>query len=198
MEVESSLQSSLLSNYNVNVCPTFNGSEKTVIYYTFYIRSIYSFIESTGKFSITGLVSIVWRDPRITWSTSVSPYKFCSRKRFRTNRKLGADDNLVYYNSSGVAEMYIGDLFETTCLSDVTLYPFYSQKCHLEIFPWSVDGNNVRFITPTSQISLQFYTMNGMWELDETYTFTSKGSGFLINHNYLSLPSSCLVPRGLL
>lgn len=44
---------------------------------------------------------------------------------------------------------------------------------------------------------LLFYTMNGMWELDETYTFTSKGSGFLTNHHYLSLPSSCLIPRGL-
>lgn len=195
MKVESSLQSSLLSNYNVNVRPTFNGSEKTDIYYTFYIRSINSFIESTGKFSITGIVSIFWRDPRITWSTSIPPYDVISSTSFQTHevwspnfvlgngfgqiRKLGADDNLVYYDSSGDAEMHIGDLFETTCLSDMTLYPFDSQTCHLEIFPWSVDGSKIRFITPTSQISLQFYIMNSMWELDKTYTFASKrGSDF--------------------
>lgn len=50
--------------------------------------------------------------------------------------------------------MYIGGLFETTYLSDVTLNFFDSQKCHIEIAPWSVDGSNVRFITLTSQISL--------------------------------------------
>lgn len=192
MEVESSLQSSLLSNYNVNVRPTFNGSEKTDIYYTFYMKSIHSFTESTGKFSITGLVAFVWRDPRISWSTSHPPYDIISATFFQAHevwspnfvlangfgqiRTLGAADNSIYFNSTGIAGMYIADMFETTCLSDVTLYPFDSQDCHIEIAPWSVDDTKIRFITPTSQISLQLYTINGMWELDEAITYVSKGS----------------------
>lgn len=30
--------------------------------------------------------------------------------------------------------MYIGDLIETTCLSDVTLYPF-SEMARIDLFP---------------------------------------------------------------
>lgn len=194
MEAESSLQRSLLSSYNVNVRPTLNGSEKTDIYYTFYIKSIHSFTESTGKFSITGLVVFFWRDPRISWSTSDPPYDVISSTSFKAQevwapnfvlansfgqyRKLGAGDNFVNFNSSGGADMYIGDLFETTCLSDVTLYPFDSQKCHMEIAPWSVEGSNMRFISLTTQISLQVFTQNGMWELDEAITYVSKDYGF--------------------
>lgn len=74
--------------------------------------------------------------------------------------------------------MYFADLFEITCLSDVTLYPYDSQKCHLELAPWSVDGSKIRFYSSTSQISLQYYTQNGMWELDKTNTYVSKETAF--------------------
>lgn len=55
------------SSYNVNVCLMFNGSEKIDIYYIFYIKSIYSFIELIGKFLIIGFVVFIWRDLRIFW-----------------------------------------------------------------------------------------------------------------------------------
>lgn len=185
MDVETDLQSSLLNGYNFNVRPTITGTDKTVLAYKFYFKSLNNFVEAEGKLSLTGLLVVVWNDPRLSWSTS--PYdsiistsfqssqvwapSFVLTNAFGNVRKLGVDNMAVHYSSSGAAVMYIGDLFETTCLSDVTAYPFDVQKCHLELVPWSVNGTTVKIVSLDSDVSLIYYTMNGLWDIDKTDTY---------------------------
>jgi hypothetical protein len=190
MDVESDLQSLLLNGYNFNVRPTLTGTDKTVLAYTFYIKSLNNFVEAEGKLSLTGLLVVVWNDPRIKWSAS--PYDSIFSTSFKSNQvwapsfvltnafgnvqTLGVENMAVHYSSSGSALMYIGDLFETTCLSDVTVYPFDVQKCHLELVPWSVNGTAVKIVSLDSDVSLMYYTMNGLWDIEKTHTYVLQTS----------------------
>ncbi|XP_062617927.1 neuronal acetylcholine receptor subunit alpha-7-like [Saccostrea cucullata] len=187
MEEESTLQMELLTGYNFNVRPTSNGTEKTVIGYDFYIKSINDFKEAEGKLSLTGALSVYWRDPRLSWSTSLPPYdkinstsfksfqvwtpSFILSNAFGSFRRLGVESGVVHFSSTGFALMHVADMFEAKCLSDVRSYPFDVQRCQLEIVPWDIEATTLKIISQKEPVSLQYYTMSGLWDIENTHTY---------------------------
>lgn len=55
--------------------------------------------------------------------------------------------------------------FRSTCLIDVTYFPFDDQKCILKLGSWTYDGLQVNVLNSSTVADLSNYIPNGEWEL---------------------------------
>jgi hypothetical protein len=183
---EQNLQTALLTGYNKDLRPGIDRTHHFTVNTSFYLFSIKEFDLNIGKFTITGVFSILWVDERLAWDptsynqtnvTSIPQSKlwlpnFINVNPFEDIVGLGSDLLSVRVFSSGICSWYAIQAFEVICDADVTKYPFDTQYCELKFFIWGYDPNEIHVNFVSSQVMLTLYNENGIWEITDSVTKT--------------------------
>ena len=73
-----------------------------------------------------------------------------------------------------------GGIFTTTCLLDITYYPFDYQVCDINVGNWEYRKTQVDLNVSKSGFTLDYYRPNGEWDIIKTEAISSR---ILINQD---------------
>ncbi|XP_061185502.1 neuronal acetylcholine receptor subunit beta-3-like [Saccostrea echinata] len=183
---EQNLRTSLLTGYDKELRPGIDRAFPLQVNTSYFLFSINEFDMDTGKFTLTGFFLQQWFDERLSWdpanhnqtnSTIILQNKIWLPNLINTNpfediRGLGSELISVRVSSTGLCEWYALQVLEVICDPDVSKFPFDTQYCTMKFFiggylPYEV---NVNFVT--SEVFLQLYHENGVWEITASTTHT--------------------------
>lgn len=177
------LYTDLLSGYNKNTRPPKDQSV-TIVNSSFNLVSIKDFDEVSGKFAITGVFIGTWFDDRLSWNPhnynmtftiTIPQDKIWKPTIFLANifdslKSIGQDFisiRLYYY---GLAIWTPPDLLTTSCLVDVTYFPFDAQTCVLQFVSLGTLPSEVNLNSASNEALIPYYTEHGTWSLEKTKT----------------------------
>ncbi|XP_061162329.1 neuronal acetylcholine receptor subunit alpha-7-like [Saccostrea echinata] len=146
------------------------------------LLSISGLDEVSGTFSTMVNLALIWNDERLLWSpadynnlanivvpqTLVWTPSMIMRNSANKVKRLGLEDNVVTISSDGTVTLNIGDYLETVCSFDVTHFPFDHQKCEILFIPWIYNNDSVGLKQRRSDVDLNLYSSNGMWNIGST------------------------------
>ena len=171
-----------------------DNQSPTNVSFEFHILSIRDVDATKGKFSIFGLLKIIWHDSRLSWDPlQYGGIRFLNLRQnlvwkptltlsnpYSGMENLGSDDILVKYRKEGLAEWQVGDIFGVACNINVLKYPFDQHTCSINFVAGSYRSSKIRFhnIIPEEQAGLESYSENPEWELLRTIMETKKEGSF--------------------
>ena len=138
------LHNSLLirNNYNKNIRGTADQRMPVLVYAKFFLRSIESFDDVAGTFSVIGYFLVRWRDIRLVWSRSHhhgilstmlpqsqvwSPYIVVDNSMGGLSQ-IGNGAGFVWIQNDGFVVLEtVSQVFKSSCSADVTNFPFDKQ-----------------------------------------------------------------------
>ncbi|XP_048726988.2 neuronal acetylcholine receptor subunit alpha-2-like [Ostrea edulis] len=193
-EVET-LYTNLLSGYNKYVRPLTSTSVPVYVNATFSLVGIQEFDEVNGKFSVIGFFTITWSDSRLAWTpllySNLSTIELPESQLWIPNltlinsydriEGLGRGIVPVTVTSTGMAYWSPGDVISSTCDIDVTYYPFDTQSCSMMLTCWGFTPTAIVTQAQDTQISLDYFSEHGTWELldKKLNTFLTSTSSFI-------------------
>lgn len=162
--------------------PVSNQSKPVGVSLTFHILTITDFDEVEQKLSCTGWMDISWTDEFMTWNETeyngirqVYPPSdshwlpfLAVANSFEEMRPLGQNIIITKALSNGTMHWYPADSFITACTVDISKYPYDTQTCVIEFFPWGRSSEEIRMMVGDG-VPLYNYRENGEWELIKTY-----------------------------
>ncbi|XP_046579518.1 neuronal acetylcholine receptor subunit alpha-2-like [Haliotis rubra] len=83
--------------------------------------------------------------------------------------RLGGEHQPCTIRNNGTVEWYAIDRRSTTCIVDVTSFPFDKQRCSLELSQWITDTSEVDYTFHNVPISYNTVKENGEWEVLDTF-----------------------------
>ncbi|XP_046572820.1 neuronal acetylcholine receptor subunit alpha-6-like [Haliotis rubra] len=158
--------------------PVSNQSEPVDVTLTFHILTITGFNEVEQKLSCTGWLDISWKDEFMTWNETeyngtrqVYPPSdshwlpfLAVVNSFEEMRPLGQNIIITKASSDGIMHWYPADSFITACTVDISKYPYDTQTCEIEFFPWGRSSEDI-ILKVGEGVLLYNYRKNGEWEL---------------------------------
>ncbi|ELT96598.1 hypothetical protein CAPTEDRAFT_208789 [Capitella teleta] len=120
-----------------------------------------------------------WRDDYLTWNQSayggiehvVLPTPQIWRPDYGLINSVDSFTDTTYAEQFRSLVHYTGDVmwayggtFSTSCNLDLTYYPFDKQSCSLIFENWAYTINDVRIFPGKSEISLEDFSANGLWD----------------------------------
>lgn len=174
------LKDNLLSNYRNDNIPLHDETLNLTLGIA--IRAFNEINQIEGTITMNIWLRYKWVDSRLTWNQS--DYNNISKLAFNTHPDINGIwvpdiylyntgetpmseldySHAVVYNDGGVLWSRPG-LIKSTCLFDLSLFPYDTQHCHLKFGSWSYDGNDLRLITAKPDIDISNYRDNEEWSL---------------------------------
>ena len=130
------------NNYNKNIRGTADQRMPVLVYAKFFLRSIESFDDVAGTFSVIGYFLVRWRDTRLSWSRSHhhgipstmlpqsqvwSPYIVVDNSMAGLSQ-IGNGAGFVWIQNDGFVVLEtVSQVFKSSCSADVTNFPFDKQ-----------------------------------------------------------------------
>lgn len=177
----------LNASYSKHIRPAINQSEPTIVNIEFSIVSIRELDEILGKFSIVGILYLVWEDPRLRWNPAhygnITETRLDMRKVWKPDLIIAhpmesiaavGHDHYHYpvrYYANGIGLWAPGDVMTTTCKIDVAYYPFDTQTCEMMFMSWGSLYDEVFLKSNRREIYTDFFVGNGEWDLIESYAY---------------------------
>ncbi|XP_060074456.1 neuronal acetylcholine receptor subunit alpha-6-like [Ylistrum balloti] len=173
------LHQTLMTNYTKVLRPTFNSSIPTTVDIGFYLLSLKEFEEKSSKFSVVGAFSMTWHDFQLVWNPDNYggiEYTFFPQSSlwkpdillvnpYEKLQSPGFDDLKILVRKDGIVNWSPPDIYDVTCPSDVTYYPFDQQICSLHFAVYMHTTYEV-FLEPRSPyINLDYYSPNSLWDV---------------------------------
>ncbi|XP_069131739.1 acetylcholine receptor subunit beta-like [Argopecten irradians] len=172
----------LMTNYSTELRPSLNLSEPTKVNFGFMLLSLKEFVEKTSKFSIVGVFIITWHDFQLEWNpeyfggidstllsqSTVWKPDLLLMNPFERVESPGFDKLKVLVSNEGYVSWGPTDVYEIVCPVDVTYYPFDEQKCLFYFRIYMTTLRDVFLETLSSEIDLDHYYPNSLWELKST------------------------------
>jgi hypothetical protein len=171
------LYSTLMTDYNPRVRPVTDHAMQIVISVEFILASIQEFDEVLGKFTISGMFTVSWWDPRMMWNpltngflTSISfppdevwTPSLTLQNPFYEVKHLDDNMNLVRFLFNGSVFWNTADVMSVMCTADMTYYPFDVQHCVIAVIPWGFLTSEVGCAVSNSTVGMQYYIENSAW-----------------------------------
>ena len=195
----------ILTGYNRNEIPEFSNGELNYIYVDFYLKTVNKFDEVMGYIRTTGLLDIVWFDPRLKWNNSEHNFKsliFSSSEVWIPNVIIGNPvDQVLLMNSdklesvvvfpNGMARTVTGGVLGTSCIPNVRYYPFDIHNCYITFSLYEIFHINellgIQLLKrPSSLTNFSILEDNPKWniQIEKPYSGGYMGS----NLSYVSFP----------
>ncbi|CAG2214550.1 unnamed protein product [Mytilus edulis] len=178
--LETSLRHELFTEYEVLQRPR----ENVKISISLTILTVNDLNIKDQSLSISGYLTVVWRDSRLDWSNSSATSQDFTNVKFLFSTeeyvwrpaliiensvkdigiindkfipmRIVSDGNIVW-NPSGI--------YEVSCESDITYYPLDTQQCTVKISSWAYTAAEVSLEFGNESVDLSFYSANGEWDL---------------------------------
>lgn len=177
---EEKLRKDLLSHYDPKTRDSRN--ESTIVNLALVINNIHLDYH-TSVFTVTGLLTLIWKDKRLTWQAKdyeqLSDTRMGKHEVWRPDIALynGAGDCLIDERSPdiGINIDSNGQLvwstpvsLRTLCVIDLSNWPFDRQHCYLKLGSWTQDGNELDIRSNDSDIQITTgYGFSSEWKIDK-------------------------------
>ncbi|XP_076085711.1 neuronal acetylcholine receptor subunit alpha-3-like isoform X2 [Mytilus galloprovincialis] len=137
--------------------------------------------------STSGWFTVVWNDIRLAWNKSyhgniehiyvsedsVWHPKLIVQNSIKDLSSLG-DDTTVRIRNNGEIRWELPAILSTSCDMDVTIFPFDSQTCDIELASWSFHTDAVNLTFLKTNLDLEDYSVNGEWDIISTSQHASE------------------------
>ena len=137
------LHHDLLQNYNKDIRGSIDQTARTPVNVTFFVRSLNSFDQVSGLFSMLGYLETQWADSRMIWTTSSynglsyvvfpasavwTPYMVAANSKSTHALFVGDGLGFVSFTSQGMAWLHGSTQhFQSFCAANVRNFPFDEQ-----------------------------------------------------------------------
>ncbi|CAC5371538.1 unnamed protein product [Mytilus coruscus] len=128
--------------------------------------------------SMTGYFQLSWDDARLAWDSnptyngipvifSTSAYTW--RPTLFIANSVGDlgiiddDVNMMRILKEGIVHWAQMRMITTHCDSDITYYPFDTQKCSIVLSSWSYSNDEVTILFNNNPVIMSFFSENGEW-----------------------------------
>ncbi|XP_071146251.1 neuronal acetylcholine receptor subunit alpha-6-like [Mytilus edulis] len=172
---QSGYKTLVLPDYPVNVSVEYN------------MLTVNSLDMKSQTLSTSGWFTVVWNDIRLAWNKSshgnieniyVSEDSVWHPKLIVQNSiddlsSLG-DDTTVRIRNDGEIRWELPAILSTSCDMDVTIFPFDSQTCDIELASWGFHTDAVNLTFLKTNLDLEDYNINGEWNIVSTSQHASE------------------------
>jgi hypothetical protein len=177
MDNEKKLIDILFKNYSNQVRPT----NKVYGHYMMVLKQLVALDERASIITTSSNIIAYWNDTRLLWTPSdydnvteiLVPGKKVWTPDFVITNSADADIFLKqndlnyalieYYGRVNI--VYTSNGLRTRCELDYTKFPFDKQKCTISLSSWSHSEEKFDFDSHDSEVSLEFYHENLIWDL---------------------------------
>ncbi|KAH3844362.1 hypothetical protein DPMN_086620 [Dreissena polymorpha] len=182
------LYNNLLNGQNKNMRPAVNHAYPTDVNVSFELFQILDVDEVMGKLTISGLLKMEWYNHRMRWNPidygGVFTINVPSFATWKPDLVLTEPiDNAfafgymqnwvnVRYLYDGMAIFAPSEVLSSACDITVTYYPFDTQICEINLYPWGINKHEIVLNTYTTEVSKSIFSENAEWMLDKTETLT--------------------------
>lgn len=174
-----SLSTSLLTNYNSNLRPGADQSQTTDIAVNLFFVGLQEFSETTGLFSARLFFMISWTDERLAWTPAshngVSSMQFSQdsiwtpqlilTNPYSNSKDFGGDKLLLTVTPNGVVRWSTLEVMESTCMVDITKFPYDRQSCAMTFTFLGYSSQQVSF--KDCSLSMSNMNKNSLWEISD-------------------------------
>lgn len=176
------LHTDLFTNHKKSVMPMKSQFEPLTVSITFYLNSITSFNEVDETMSLMVSSLLIWNDPSLSWNpwsyagidqTSVPSENIWIPPIFVANRvdKMeGLGSKTSFYTSvmyTGDVYYSPGDVIDIACPTDISKFPFDTQRCVVGVLAWGTRTNTLNFTSAEANAKLDYFSPNSDWTLQE-------------------------------
>ena len=200
---ESTLYETLLSNYDKYVSPRTHKEKKINITVNLILMSFQGLDERNGILQSGCIATTQWNDNRLRWDPYfhgnvtvllIDKNEIWSPKLTLGNpatqyERIGELVAQTYVTYSGSVLWEFGYMFYSTCDIDVAFFPFDTQNCFIDLFPFGMQKNDFKLYA--EEIDKSIYLENNVWVLTETSVETIKVKGRWNARYWLSLERRC-------
>ena len=181
---EKTLMKTLLTDYDKNVRPR-KDDERTNITVVMNLKSVTSLDAVNGILITTCSIFVSWTDENLSWEPSNhgnitdiainrnliwSPLLILANPAIKAET-LGEKVGQVYLSWTGNVEMHAGHVLHSTCDIDVTLFPFDTQHCVVELLPWGLMSKDMNVIS--RPLGTMLFSENNVWILKSSSAETA-------------------------
>lgn len=172
----------LLNGYNSDTRPVYNASHPVQVSLGITLTQIFDVDEKNQVLTTNVWLDQEWKDEKLTWDPA--DYNGLEVMRIPC-RKIWLPDIVLYNSASDHNEKYMEALamvshtgvvfwppivkFRSSCLMDMTYFPFDDQICKLKLGSWAYTGFQVDVLNRSNTVDLSRFVQNGEWELIRTY-----------------------------
>jgi hypothetical protein len=179
------LHTDLFTSHKKSVMPMESQWKPLTVGIKFYLNSITSFKEVDETMSLQVSSLLIWNDPSLSWNpgsyagidtTSVPSENIWIPPIFVVNRvdKMeGLGSKTSFYTSiSYTGDVYYspGDVIDITCPTDISKFPFDTQRCVVYVLAWGTNTNTLNFTSIEANAKLDYFSPNSDWTLQEHST----------------------------
>ncbi|CAG2223631.1 unnamed protein product [Mytilus edulis] len=139
------------------------------------------------EYNMLTVNSLVWNDIRLAWNKSyhgniehiyvsedsVWHPKLIVQNSIEDLSSLG-DDTTVRIRNDGEIRWELPAILSTSCDMDVTIFPFDSQTCDIELASWGFHTDAVNLTFLKTNLDLEDYSINGEWNIVSTSQHASE------------------------
>ena len=176
------------NEYDKRVRPA-NMNNSVYLDVKLYFDGILYLTEVDQKMTSTGVFSIEWTDPGLTWDSSIfggidkinipqnDIWKpdLVLRNGFETIQELGQSFNYVRVYNDGTVIWQPSQVFESRCSIDITYFPFDRQHCSLKFEVWSFDASEVKILVLDGVDFGESFQEHSLWKvLSKTFEVDSE------------------------
>ena len=173
------LLSTLFQNYNKLTRPSLHG-EPTVIHVSLLPQSLLELDEKTQSLNINMYIHLQWTDHHLTWNATdhsdidsiyqpqstvwVPPLSVING--LDNTQELGYPDLRLHIRNDGTVSWVVNSNTRTQCLINVSLYPFDTQTCHIELSFFPVSTRYIHAINIGFEEIFTTFSPGGIWQLE--------------------------------
>lgn len=170
----------LMSDYNPLIRPVVNNTDVLTVYIGLALSQLVD-IDERNQIMITSIwLKQTWKDYRLAWDPD-------KHEQIKTMKipidMLWIPDIVLYNNAEGAYTIevvnranvrYDGTVFwnppgsfRSSCLIDISFFPFDEQECKMKFGTWTYDGDTVDLQPLYGRVEREHYRPNGEWEIME-------------------------------
>lgn len=179
------LHTDLFTSHKKSVMPMKSQGLPLSVWITFFLNSITSFKEVDETMSLTVSSLIIWNDPSLSWNpgsyagihkTYVPSENIWIPPIFVANRvdKMeGLGSKTSFYTTvmhTGDVYYSPGDVIDIACPTDISKFPFDTQRCVVGILAWGTRTDTLNFTSVEANAQLDYFSPNSDWTLQEHST----------------------------
>lgn len=156
--------------------------------------------EVEQKIQAAAYLKITWLDYFLSWNpASYSNINKVTVKQDRVWKPdlalanaydtiSGLGDSFMYMTIAYLGEVtwYPYQVFESSCIMDMTYFPFDSQSCDIQLITWSSTKEMINIVSGTEGLDMSYYETNANWDVlsvstSDFSTSTTAGISFNLN-----------------
>ena len=171
----------VVDSNNPRIRPVVDQSKHITMYLTYFLLSINGYDETSQTLRTSGYLQLIWYDELLSWNATAyggvaqvkpDPHKLwkpdVTIKNAVNHNEIFSPSFSMNLYSDGRVVWYPGDDLDTYCNMDVTLFPFDTQKCTIDIFIGSQPIYSVDMFPMINTISMTTFQQSNEWDVLNT------------------------------